>query len=324
MAPVALRIKAPIDSLAEADPLIAAGADELFCAVRLGETSCSCPRAEVREDKVCLSGLDELDALVAFAHGRGVKVQVALNDPRARTASLTQQLVRANLGRLESSGIDAVIVSTLAVLRLVQRQTKLPIVAGSYFAAINPEAIAFLEHLGVVGVILERQVALADLQAIAAAKPEVELGVFILASACRSLCLYCHRSALSPSPGEQGVHLCHLPLRVTPSDPHCGAPPADELRAMARRLRMPRHGCGLCAIPTLHRYGITVAKIVGRGHDTALKVAHVQMLRAALDALAAGRDGDGYFELARELFQHTLRRPCNREDCYYPHLLGGS
>ncbi|HEY3356631.1 MAG TPA: U32 family peptidase [Polyangia bacterium] len=312
-----LSIKAPVDSLAEAAAVIDAGADELFCAVRLGATSCSCQRAEPSEEKVSLSGPDELAALVALAHGRGIKVHVALNDPRPSVAALA--VIRASLPRLQECGVDGVIVSNLAELRLVRATTTLPVVAGSYFSAINPEAVAFLERLGVESVFLERQIARADLRALAAARPRVALGAFVMATACRSLALYCHRQLPPERPDDRVVHWCQLPLGVAAGE---GAPPPapEALARVARRLRMPRSSCGLCALPALATHGVTIAKIVGRGHPTEVKVRHVHMVRAARDALAAAPAGADYFAAARALHRDHFQRPCTPDDCYYPHL----
>jgi collagenase-like PrtC family protease len=314
-----LRLRCPIDRVAEVGPLLDAGADELFAGVLLGDAPTSCPR-RLTEAHNCLGGLDELAAVVAAARPRGAPVFVALNHPRPTDAALA--LVAARLPEVEAAGASGVIVSNLPVLRLVQERTRLPVVAGSYFGAMNPETVRFLAGHGVQGVVLDRQVTERDLRAIAAVRGDVELEAFVYAVACRSQAFYCHRELPLHDRTRSEVHPCGVPVEVTPLAG--GQPLTPERRTrVAAALRLPRACCGLCALFTLREHDVAVGKLVGRGFPLAEKLRQLRLVRAARDLLGESTDGAAFRVAARALREADAGDACLPRNCYYPHFGDG-
>ncbi len=137
---------------------------------------------------------DELDEFTAYAHSLNRKVFVALNtiltEAEVRELSETFEAIRR-------ARVDALIIQDLGVFYLAKRM--LPDVelhASTQMAVHNAEGAKFLQSVGFKRVVLARELSVAEIKAIAAACPGLDLEVFVHGALCYSYSGQCLFSAL--------------------------------------------------------------------------------------------------------------------------------
>lgn len=324
-----MRILAPCSDPAEVDPLLRAGADELYCGVydrdwarRWGLAGGWPNRRGPGPGN--LASISALEEVCEVGHGGGAKVMLTLNAPyyapaqEAALMGLAREAVRV--------GVDGLVVGAPALLPTLRRShpgTRL--VASSLCAARNIAAVSFLARLGADRVILGRQLSLAEIRGLQDIGPEAELEAFVYADACAFEESCCHTAHQLPG--------WPTPYCLGPWPPSGGEGTAEERAALirhgewlaalaetgfTREAGLPLGPCGLCALPDLAAASLYAVKVVGREAHPYRKVRMVQMVRHVLDALEEGGE-----RLARR------RAVALREDpegcrsglhCYYPEV----
>lgn len=230
---------APAGNLETALAAYDAGADAVYCG--LG-------RFNARERAENFTS-DSLARLLEYAHARGRKLYLTLN-----TLVKEQELpeVAAYLAELVKLRPDALIVQDLGVLALAREYfPSLVLHASTQMGIHNSAGVAAAGRFGVRRVILERQVTLEELRAIAAAS-RLELEVFIHGSLCCSLsgqCLF--SSALGGWSGNRGKcrQLCRRRY---------------EIQGRKGFFLSPRDLYGVPLLPELRRIGVASLKVEGR------------------------------------------------------------
>jgi putative protease len=323
-----VKILSPVDRPDEVEPLVAAGADELFCGLASERWIGSYPIAAVSRRSARIANLDSLERLAEtarIAHANGAAISLAVNEhyyTQAQYGLLFEYLQRA----LET-GIDSLVVADPALLlslRGARLGAELHLSTGT--TVLNSEAVRFFADLGVSRVTLERQQTISEIAALVRGAPGIETAVFVLNGRCPNvdgLCTYDH----TQMPGEAYRNACMVPCKVRC---HGTDPPAGELDRVApvvrqkiwERYHMDQSPCGACALHDFDRIGVTHLKIVGRGNTTRRKIADVRFLRSLL-TLVEGRTlpRARFRESARLLQAHVYRQPCSAVRCYYPELL---
>lgn len=121
---------------------------------------------------------------IEIAHNQNKKLYCAVNImPRNEELELLPEFLK----ELEQIGIDAVIVSDLGVMALVQEHTTLPIHISTQANSINYKACQVYHKLGAERVVLARECTLDDIKKIKENIPqELELEVFIHGAMCIS------------------------------------------------------------------------------------------------------------------------------------------
>ncbi len=311
-------ILSPADRAAEVPALVAAGADELyagyvppFWADAFGPVV-SCNRRSYDEANV--PSLEELSDLVRAADVRDVPVSVALNASPVPDAMIPPMAELA--GDLARRGVRAVIVSDLALLLALRdaRFRRLEIHASTLFSAFNGAAVAFLRRAGASRVILARELSVAETAAMAASAG-IPLEVIGLRGRCPNIEGFC--THLHDDPGRTWP--CEL--RFDKAWAGAGAAVPDTVReAIERNEGTDRHfSCGLCAVPLLERAGVRAFKIVGRGAETARKVAAVAAAAAMRDfGREACPDAAACARRGKAAYREMHGRPCRPENCYFP------
>lgn len=317
-----MKILAPIAAAAEAEPLVAAGADEFYAGLfpkgwfdRWGRGAWPNRRGPGPAN---LETIDELVALSEAVRGAG---PTSLGAPPELYVALNQQfytddqadfLVEVAEEAAERAGVDAFIVTDPGfAARLARSSMTARVFASTVAVALNADSVKFLADLGCSRVILSRHMHLRELEVLRAAVPDVELEVFLLNDNCYFEEGFC--STTHTMPGF-GVY-CMTPweLKVTRDDQD-GAPLTDPeerarwdflieehrefLRSLAHRghgegrAAMPLGPCGLCAIPDLIDIGIDCGKIVGREASMFRKIRSVQAVRHIRDVKLEGTNRD--------------------------------
>ncbi len=293
---MSVAILAPCASADEVEPLVRAGAGELYCGVydeawarRWGLGAWPNRRGPGPGN---LGSLDELRALGAAAGGEGVPVYLTLNAPYYAPEQ-EDAVVRLAHEAAAGGWVAGLVIGDPGVLaRLRAEGVAARLVASTLCTARNAEAVRFLAECGAARVILSRELSVAEIVALRGAVPGTELEVFVLGDACAFEEGSCATAHTLP---DHGVY-CMTPWRCRGADPaveHAVEQHRLRLASLAPRGYGPRSGlplgpCGLCALPELAAAGIDSVKIVGREAHPYRKVRSVQMVRHVLDGLDEG------------------------------------
>ncbi len=153
---------------------------------------------------------ESLKEAIKYAHGRGVRVYVALNtvitDSELQTATQTVKTVAL-------AGADAVIVQDLAMYRIVKEVCPdMPIHASTQMSVHNVEGAKELEKLGFSRIVPARELSLEELKAIRQ-NVSIELEVFVHGALCMSVSGQCYLSSVL---GQRSANrgLCAQPCRL--------------------------------------------------------------------------------------------------------------
>ena len=136
---------------------------------------------------------DEIAELCRYAHTFGAKVYVTVN-----TIIFENELSKADelLGELVKIGVDAILVQDMAVLELIKKYgNNIPeLHASTQTDNRNAEKVKWLHSIGFKRVVLARELSLAEIAAIHAAEPDVELEAFVHGALCVSYSGACYAS----------------------------------------------------------------------------------------------------------------------------------
>jgi putative protease len=252
--------------------------------------------ARRRATNFTLAGLPEV---MADLHAHNVKGYVTVN-----TLVFEDELGRAveYAEGLAAAGADAAIVQDLGVARLLRRMVpKLELHASTQMTQTDAPGIEWLRERGVRRVILARELALAEIAAIARATP-MPLEVFVHGALCISYSGQCLASeALHGRSANRGLcaQACRLPYellvdgRVQRDDRRYPLSPQD-LAAYER-------------VAELVRLGVAAFKIEGRLKSPHYVAVATQTYRAAIDAALANRPFRLSAEQQAELAQSFSR-----------------
>ena len=310
-----MRIVAPAARVEEVAALAEAGADEIYCGVvprdwteRFGSSGVN------RRIFGNLTSYDDLQAAVDAAGSRDVPLSLVLNAQHYGEAHMDALLELSH--RFAAMGGAALIVGDAGLLALLaQEGPGIRLHASSLLACRNTEAAAFYRALGADRVIFPRDVTVAEMTAITAARPDIEFEAFVLNDGCVFEEGTCHTIHL---PGRLGGPIC-LDRYGIAYERRDGTPP-DEHQAAALAKNDARYDewlwfrfgcgfsvtaegypygpCGLCALPPLAAGGVTSIKIAGREAPLPRKLKAVEMVRAVRDSTLLG-DADQTLALAR-------------------------
>lgn len=189
-----MKILAPLSNIGEVDPLIDAGAGELYCGVlsprwKKSYTNVASPNR--REWSVSnLKSYDELSRVVERAHRHSVPVFLTLN------AFYTQpqfEEVQKQLELARQARVDALIVADIGLLLLLRKEWKgvFEIHISTGGTTFNSETAKFYQSLGAKRVVLPRTVTMAVIKAIRKIVPDLDLELFILNRGCKNIDGFC-------------------------------------------------------------------------------------------------------------------------------------
>lgn len=331
-----MQITSPFSHVDEIEPLVAAGAKELYCGVVPSNWVVQFNTGAVNRRYFSnLGSLPELEKATIKAHDLGAQNFLVLN---AQHYGATQLDALVELGRNHHAmGGDAVIVADLMLIAALREKVPgLAIHVSSVASCRNSAAVGFYRDLGVRRVILPRDVTLDEIDAITQAAGDVEIEVFILNDGCVF---------------EEGVcHTIHLPKKL--GGPICidsyqfeyvGGSGKPMPHQASRRLLdndedykrwlwyrfscgfstteegYPYGPCGLCAIPRLQKAGVASVKIAGREGSTERKVKSVEMVNRVLEKARQGADAAAVAATAIGI-RNTPAHCRSGYMCYYPEV----
>lgn len=337
-----MRIAAPIDSVDEVDPVIDAGADELFVGVQDDASMrLHADSPNRRYGHASLRSFDALRTVVRLAHARHVEVRLALNNLCYDADGW--RMVGHQLAEGAAAGVDAFLLPDPGAVALARELVPgVAIHASTVALCHNASAVAMYRDLGVSRVVLDRQLRLPEIRELVASAPGVEFEAFLMNDGCYNVDGHCWcvhaprfpRVALPFSAGVKtltrrlpmpflarlyrGMYPCVLEGRaLTVLGAGTDAPAIER----ALRTRFSQKGlqfrCGLCALPALLAAGVHSVKVVGRGYPTDKKIRDVRAARKSLTLAEWGLAGPDFHRHAERQFALARGFPCGRRYCYY-------
>lgn len=265
-------ILAPAGSHASLGAALAAGADAVYFGVDEGWN------ARARADNLTLA---ELPAVMRQIHAAGARGYLTLNtlvfEPEL---DAVERVIRA----AAAAGVDALIVQDPAVALLARALCPaLDLHASTQMTLSAPTAATVAARLGIVRIVVPRELSVDEIRAFAAASP-IELEVFIHGALCVSWSGQCLTSeAWGGRSANRGqcAQSCRLPYDLVVD---------GEVRDLGevRYLLSPQDLAGAPAVPALLEAGVASLKIEGRLKGPAYVAATVAGYARARDAAATG------------------------------------
>jgi putative protease len=329
-----MKILAPLDSAAEVDALVDAGAGEFYCGLLDERWHESYPVISLNRrpaGKGHFRSFADLGEAVMRAHDRGASVYFTLNEHYYIDEQYT--LLWHYIDGALTAGVDAFIVTDFGLIAALQeRNYQVPLHCSTGTTVFNRRSISFFKELGVANITLPRHLSVEELRELSTHASGVDLTVFILNSRCVNIDGFCtFQHGLS---GREIMPMyrnaCMLPFKVSGvklnDSGQAQVLPADspqvERQKLWERVHVDDHPCGVCALFDLYDMGIGSVKIVGRGNPQERKLKDIQFVSSLLEQVQqGGGDRDRYLKHARGLYGSVYGRQCRRFMCYYPELL---
>ncbi|MBI5480357.1 MAG: U32 family peptidase [Deltaproteobacteria bacterium] len=297
-----MKIVAAFATPQEVEPLIAAGADELYCGV-VPEAFAGAPsqgRLNRRpEPEANIRDLAELTDIVTRAAASDVPVAVTL-DEHAYSPPLIPSLVEL-AGDLVEAGARALIVTDIALV-LAIRQAGLPLDLHLSGLAMcrNSEAAAFFADLGIQRVVLPRYLSTQEIARLCGGDVPVDYQVLVMNDGCGL------EEGQCPSLHQPWGPMCQTEWRAehsadAPVSPGFAAQWEENWRAYrylmgllvdpggaVSRRGFPTGPCGVCALPALQAAAVGYVEVSGRERSPDLRVGGVRLVRAVLNWVERG------------------------------------
>ncbi len=319
-----MQILSPLSSKSEVQPLIEAGANELYCGVVASswlKRYTYIGSVNLRHDKAAnLPSFKELSQAVKIAGKHDIPVFVAFNahfySQRQLPAVLSQ--VKEAVG----AGADSLIIADPILIKLVRQKfpsVKISLSTGQ--PCFNSKAILFFKQLGVERIVLPRHLTAWEAEGLArqAKKAGIETEAFVLNVICPfidGLCTFQH--IVEPS---QQMPVQPLACRAGYAVSVCSREAVERQAVAAAHAKIwgntLSYDCGLCALPYFLKARVSSLKIAGRANSLHKKIADILAVKEAI-ALAKKLPRKKFLEEASRLYFDLYKRRCQCINCYYP------
>jgi len=297
------KILSPVTSFRGAVEVISAGADEIYCGVRI-------PGAlEIlnRPEACYVSTYDELGRIVDYARSKGVETVVTLGLPFISRSMVAQ--MKEHTSSCVSQGIHALIVGDIGLIRMIRDDmgSDIPIYASTLLGAMNYEATDFIRKLGVQRVVLERHMSMEEIGEVVQRSRDVEIEVFVHGGGCSNINANCRLEYARASPAamrkaSSGIKGIINPCRWAFDIYEFGD---SERRTATAPILDAFTFCSLCQLPELIETGVTGLKIVGRCYPQAYQVKATKMCWDLLDLMKRG-ERTGFNRVQRRRFHKMV------------------
>lgn len=200
--------------------------------------------------------IDDIKEGVKFAHEHNAHVHVTCNIVMHESDI---EGIRDYLIALDEAHVDAIIVSSPAIMKIAKEYTNLEIHASTQASILNTEAMKFYEKLGVKRIVLAREASLEEIKLIRE-HTKLDLEVFIHGGMCMSYSGRCMLSnVLTNRDANRGgcAHSCRWKYDIFSNGNKLNND--DGYFAMGSK-----DLCAISAIPTLMDLNVQSFKIEGR------------------------------------------------------------
>lgn len=318
-------VNSPVSSLEAAKKAIDAGADEVYCGVRL--KGIKHVTFNGRPSYGSLEDFAELKKVTDYAHAENRKVNFVLNLPFM--ADILDILAKPHIKQAVKAEVDSFIVADLGLILLLdQMKVKIPIHIGSFATVRNSEAIGFYSQFNVSRIIAPPDTTLKELSRLSENPYNLEIEAFIHGQGCSNVNGNCY---LSHSYKKQSVEFPDDPLWKLDNDksfisigirnPCMFTFQIEDWKSKEKM----KHNClncypfcSLCYLPDLLKTNVSVLKIEGRCQPVEYQE-RVPREYTALIKLLENNDKNGYEEYIDNLKKNTpeLLGVCQLKKCFY-------
>jgi putative protease len=279
------KILSPVTSYQGATQVISAGADEIYCAVKIPGAVHFLNRPE----SCCVSTYGELGRIAEYAHSKGVEAIVTLELPFVSQFMAAQ--MEEHISSCANEGIDALIVGDIGLIKMVRELgLAIPMYASTMLGVMNYEAVDFMRELGVKRVVPERHMSIEEIGEAVQRCKDVEIEVFVHGGGCSNINANCYlefarASEAAASRALRGIKAMPNVCRYAFDIYEFGS---DERRIARTSILDAFTFCSLCDLPELIETGVSGLKIVGRCWTLAYQVNATKMYRDLIELMRRG------------------------------------
>ncbi len=332
-----MKIVAPISRLAELEPVLQAGADELYFGMvpedwtkKFGISNAS------RRMFGNITDYGEMRKIIALTREAGKQAMLTLN-----AQHYTEQQANCLIDlakRFSDEGGTAIILADaplLAELSSLNLHARLHL--SSIAACRNTEAARLFQSLGADRIIFPRYMQLREIAEMISAEPTLEYEAFVLNDGCIYEEGVCHTIHL---PQQYGGPICMDNYRHSLYRSDGREIDAKEQQRLSENEKdyaewiwykfscgfaTSKNGytfgpCGICAIGQLHRAGLTAIKIAGREAPLPRKIKSIALVRNVRDRVLQ-RDCDSTILGDAQQIRERPDLCQSGYMCYYPEVL---
>jgi len=319
------KLLSPIKSISGAIRVIDAGADEIYCGVKIpgfGDFEL------YRGSGTQVTTYDEYRRIIEYAHTHEARVLLTINQPFITDTMETH--LRKHIEICLDLETDALIIGDLGVLSLAKELGgDAELCASTYLSTLNSENATFLKEMGFDRVILERHVTVEEIADIVRST-DVKIEVFVHGSGCSNINVNCYLYHFKYPAMDRGLLTidgikfpCALPFEVydTSTQEHLDTAPVLDAHTF----------CSLCRLPELVHSGVYGLKIEGRGINEDYQESTTRLYRESIDMILKGKEKefikkltavkDNFVPLPHDLPLTRLNELCcEQQRCYYSPL----
>lgn len=235
-----------------------------------------------------------------FAHNLNKKVYITVNIVLHNKEA---KFLIDYLKELDEIGVDAIIVSDLAVLQLAKENTNLEIHISTQQSTLNYEAIKYLKKLGATRIVLGREASSEEIKEIID-KVDIEIESFIHGAMCASYSGRCVLSNyLTNRDANRGgcSQICRWDFDLKDND--------EEIKGDKNFTFCSKDLSLISCIPHMIDLGITSFKIEGRMRSIYYLATVVSIYRKAIDEYCSNSNSYEY----NKNYETILNRVANRD-----------
>lgn len=318
-----MKILAPINTLKEAEKVIDAGTDEIYCGIIDKDLTPKYKIAFINRrpfDECNLSSFDELRRIVEYSHKRNVQVNITLNEPMYTDQQF--DYIKYNLEVFCHIGVDAVIVSDLGLVNYIKEKGyKIKIHISTCASIYNAEGVKFCKKYGASRIILPRHMTTQEINSLISVNKDIEYEAIILNTKCQNddgYCTYDH------SLGNYTNDSCFVgggcgnlnEIKTFIKNGVSSELLVDFEGEYRRRQRTFHRSCGACSMKQLSKAGVNVLKIVGREYSTERKIKDVIFINKVRAHLENLDKENNFNEIIKGEYLKIYDREC-KDGCYY-------
>lgn len=316
-----MKVLAPLNNLEHIDDYMEAGAGEFYIGFFDKEWSdtfgdfADINRMSGFKEISNPYDLDTVLQIVKAIKAKGKEVYITFNSSIYSDEQLV--FMKRYFERVKEAGVDGVIVSCIEQV-ILAREIGVPSVISTISGVYNKDIAIFYQEKGTKRIILPRDLAIAEIEAIKKAAPEAEYEIFMMRNGCSfsdSNCLGLHRKercSICSSIKHAGKE-----LRLKNNDFH--SKNTAELNDMIYNNSFHNYACGLCGIYDFVEMGIAACKIVGRSDEWQYICKDIKIIKDNIDL--AKRCGSKEEYLDQMHFPEDRVMMCKLGlSCYYPEV----
>lgn len=328
-----MKIVAGMGSIDDYEPLVRAGADEVFCGYvpyewnKKYENIIPLNRREVLYYNVQINSLSDMKILKKMVDRYKVPVSITFNylyyieEQYEIIANMIKDLIHIGFN-------DFIIADIGLILYLKENNINCSIHLSGESAEINRFSIDFFNKINnnISRYIFHRKISIDDMKSCISSNKfkNLQYEAFVLNERCHYTGAFCNSLHC-----DEMTHLCKIPYKIVKMNEQ-----ANDFETVNRRFKtyydkldenisegdnaedvyaLGSTGCGLCSLKMLEKAGVTHLKVVGRGNFIDFMEKDVRSLKKAISMLDDTEDSESYKKMVKDKLFHGK---CSGK-CYY-------